>query len=94
MDAFKKNLSEVATTEGDFNEQKEKLQEEAQMGETAAHIAAKAPVSPETVIEGIMMWRRIRDSIKDYAVPALAVTFSVIAAVAAYEVYAHKSQEK
>ena len=58
MDSFMKN---VANDEAQFNAQKEQLQEEVQMGETAAKIAAKAPVSPETVIETIKVGREIRE---------------------------------
>ena len=53
---MKKN---IATAEGDFNAQKEKMQDEAEMGEKAATIAAKLPIDPETAIEGFMLWRQI-----------------------------------
>lgn len=58
MDMLNKNLNSMATEEKDINDQKAKLQGEAQMGEEAAEIAAKLPVSPETVIEGIMFARK------------------------------------
>jgi hypothetical protein len=55
MDAFKHAQSDILA-------QKSTLQEEAQLGETAAEIAAKAPVSPETVIQTVMTARKIRES--------------------------------
>ena len=55
---MKKN---IASAESDFNEQKSMLQEEAELGDTAAAVAAKMPVDPGTVIEGFMMWRKIRE---------------------------------
>lgn len=57
---FRDMTKNIATAEADFNEQKAALQQEAEMGEKAAAFAAKMPVDPETVIEGFMMWRRIR----------------------------------
>jgi hypothetical protein len=57
MDGLMKN---VASGQAEFNAQKETLQQEAELGETAAKIAAKAPVSPETVIETIVTARKIR----------------------------------
>jgi hypothetical protein len=54
MDAFKHAQSDILA-------QKSTLQEEAQLGETAAEIAAKAPVSPETVIQTVMTARKIRE---------------------------------
>lgn len=55
MDNLTKNM---AGNVDELNQQKEKMQREAQMGEEASEIAAKLPVSPETVIEGVMMWRK------------------------------------
>jgi hypothetical protein len=57
MDQFKQN---VASAQDEFMDQKETLQQEAELGETAAQIAAKAPVSPETVIQTVMTARKIR----------------------------------
>jgi hypothetical protein len=53
---LKKN---VASAEGEFNAQKQQMQDEAEMGETAAAVAAKLPISPETAIEGFMLWRQL-----------------------------------
>ncbi|KAF8303392.1 hypothetical protein DL93DRAFT_2090272 [Clavulina sp. PMI_390] len=77
MDSFMKN---VAQDEADFNAQKSQLQDEVEMGETAAKIAAKAPVSPETVIEGIKTAREINEIVKDYAVPLFLAVISLAAA--------------
>lgn len=57
MDQFKQN---IASAQDEFMDQKETLQQEAELGETAAQIAAKAPVSPETVIQTVMTARKIR----------------------------------
>lgn len=57
MDNLKQN---IVSSEAEFNSQKSEIQDEVQMGQTAATIAAKAPVSPETVIEGIKMGREMR----------------------------------
>lgn len=54
-------MKNVASDEAQFNAQKEQMQDEAQMGETAAKIAAKAPVSPETVIKTIEVGRTVRE---------------------------------
>jgi hypothetical protein len=43
MDALENN---IANAHNQLNDQKRKLQEQAELGETAAHIAAKAPVNP------------------------------------------------
>lgn len=59
MDSLLKN---VATTESQFNEQKSQIQEEVEIGETAAAIAAKVPLSPETIIEGIQEGYKISTS--------------------------------
>jgi hypothetical protein len=59
MDDMMKNID---SARDDFMDQKETLQQEAELGETAAKIAAKAPVSPETVIETVMTARKIRAS--------------------------------
>jgi hypothetical protein len=56
MDGLKAN---IASAQHEFDDQKGELQDQAQLGETAATIAAKAPVSPQTVIEGVMFWRKI-----------------------------------
>jgi hypothetical protein len=58
MDALKSN---IAHAQDELDEQKTQLQEQAELSETAAHIAAKAPVDPQTVIEGVMLWRQIRE---------------------------------
>ena len=55
MDQLKSN---IANAQDEFNDQKSTLRDQAELGETAATIAAKAPVSPETVIEGVMFWRK------------------------------------
>jgi hypothetical protein len=54
-------LENAASDEAQFNRQKNQLQEEAQLGDTAAEIASKAPVSPETIIKGIEMERKLRE---------------------------------
>lgn len=54
MDALQKNM---ASAESEYTAQKSTFQEEAEMGEMAASVAAKAPVSPETVIEGVRAYR-------------------------------------
>jgi hypothetical protein len=57
MDGFMKN---VASTQSEFIAQKEAIQQEAELGETAAKIATKVPVSPETIIETVVTARKIR----------------------------------
>lgn len=60
MDQLKSN---IANAQDEFNDQKSTLQDQAELGETAASIAAKAPVSPETVIEGVMFWRKASEQL-------------------------------
>ncbi|KAG8867423.1 hypothetical protein FRB97_003353, partial [Tulasnella sp. 331] len=55
MDTLTKN---VASDISELTQQKEQMQQEAQIGGGSAEIEAKLPVSPETVIEGVMIWRR------------------------------------
>lgn len=64
-------MKNVATDEAQFNSQKSQIQNEVQLGETAASIAAKAPVSPETVIEGIKMGEELRERLMSHTGPAL-----------------------
>lgn len=59
MDGFMKN---VATDANQFEAQKSQLQEEAQMGETAASIAAKVPLSPETIVKGVEEGMKLSES--------------------------------
>jgi len=74
----------IATDEADFQKQKQEVQEVAEVGELAGTIAAKLPVSPQTVIEGIMIWRRDANKI----IPAVAVgVAAVIGGVIAYRMY-------
>lgn len=65
-------MKNVASDEAQFNAQKEQMQDEVQLGETAAKIAAKAPVSPETVIETIKVGREIREFLRCSALLALS----------------------
>ncbi|KAG8868279.1 hypothetical protein FRB97_002561 [Tulasnella sp. 331] len=73
----------------ELNQQKEQMQQEAQIGEDAAEIAAKLPVSPETVIEGVMIWRRTAETITANIVPILCA-LAVVIAFLAYEVLVRK----
>jgi hypothetical protein len=54
-------MKHAASAQSDILAQKNTLQQEAQLGETAAEVAAKLPVSPETVIEAVMTGRKIRE---------------------------------
>jgi hypothetical protein len=57
MDGLKKN---IASAQDDLMDQKNDIQDAAELGETAATIAAKLPVDPQTVIETVVTARKIR----------------------------------
>lgn len=70
-------MKNVASGEAEFEAQKSEMQEEAQMGETAASISAKVPLSPETVIKGVQEGMWLSESDHRIAVFQLALTSAI-----------------
>ena len=55
-------LNNIAHSEEEFNAQKSQIQNEVELGEEAASIAAKLPLSPETIIKSVETEQKLRTS--------------------------------